>query len=247
MSSTLLWLLVVTLKNIDVALDVDELMKKSIGMEKGKRNIFINLKEENNLLCTKQFENNYKNIKVFGKNSEIFGWDNIVKDRIIEGAKKLNEIYNADAKGHGKKWDDLESIKKIQSISSVMHLPTKLALVGLKPKDKDSAKGDEKLPNEDKKSCFDKFLRKKKERRENFLKTEQLRWNATYFVHGWQTLDLSNVKDKESRRDEDAERHACLVDWEELKNVSYKLGEDYREKNSIAFIECYDAVEKPFK
>jgi hypothetical protein len=231
-------------KNIDVALDVDELMKKGIGME--KRNIFINLKGENNLLCTKQFRNNYKNIKVFGKNSEIFGWDNIVQDKIIEGAKKLNEIYNADAKGHGKKWDDLESIKKIQSISSVMHLPTKLALVGLKPKDKDSVKVEEELPNEDKKSCFDKFLSKENERRENFLKTEQLRWNATYFVHGWQTLDLSKVKDKESRRDEDAERHACLVDWEQLKIVSDKLGEDYREKNSIAFIECYDEVGKTF-
>ena len=49
------------------------------------------------------------------------------------------------------------------------------------------------------------------------------------FVHEWDVWHLSDIPDFVSvNKDEKHKKHACLVDWEELKKVEERFGEPYR-------------------
>ena len=68
------------------------------------------------------------------------------------------------------------------------------------------------------------------EQLENLLHIEHLRWNAFHFVNGWTKFtnqemeQLSKSKNNKSvygdRKDIKRKKHACLVSWEELINIS---------------------------
>jgi hypothetical protein len=199
--------------NIDTAIELkDILVKRGLNIP-----IFVNIKEDDNLLITSVFGEITKDketgsinicntndkgetnctINIFGMNKNIFSYENVIDDDTIKKAKQVNKIYGKD------NWESLNAMKKISNISVALHLQTKLKLLGITK---------EIVKDYHDKMTFIQSL--DNERRTNLAITEHLRWNATYFVYGWQ----------KGFRNDEKECHNCLVPWEELPNV----GEQYQ-------------------
>jgi len=198
--------------NISTAMEISDMIRKrSLEVP-----VLVNIKNDENLFKTgvlgEIFErkhdgsigirskNDKLQIGLFGMNKYIFSYDNIVNEDIIQKARQVNKIYNGDKDD----WEELNAIKKISNISVAIHLQTKLKLMGITK---------EKVKNYPNKEAFSQSL--DNEKKTNLAITEHLRWNATYFVHGWQVQPKGLGKD----RDYDTERHICLVPWEELPNI----------------------------
>jgi hypothetical protein len=200
--------------NIDTAIELkDILIKRGLDIP-----IFVNIKKDDNMLMTSVFgkinedketgsinicSTNDKGetnctINIFGMNKNIFSYENIIDDNTIQKAMQVNKIYGRE------NWENLNAMKKISNISVALHLQTKLKLLCITK---------EEVKDYHDKKTFIKSI--DNEKRTNLAITEHLRWNATYFVYGWQ---------KGADRDDEKEYHICLVPWDELPNV----GEQYQ-------------------
>jgi hypothetical protein len=242
--------------NIDTAIEL-----KDILIKKGLRTpIFVNLKDDENLFmskvlgevikdkkvgdisiqCTEDGDGDeYFRIHLFGMNSHIFSYDNVIDETIIEKAKKANKQYREK---NGEKdvdadtaWYQLRSMDKLSNISQVMHLQTKLYLLGLKEEDIKK-----KYPDSE---TFNKSL--SEDVKLNLAKTEHLRWNANYFVQGWQVWDMKDIPEEVKKagrpnKDFTRELHACLVSWDNLANLVPIFKTDYRNLDDI---QIYDYCE----
>jgi len=72
-------------------------------------------------------------------------------------------------------------------------------------------------------------------------KTEKLRWNAFHYAMGYSKMPLEEVRERAKngitpfQKDLDSQKHACLVSWDELDEVSAVMSEltgkdiDYKE------------------
>jgi hypothetical protein len=172
-------------------------------------------------------------------NSHIFSYDNIIAEVTINRAKKANKNYrekNGEANVDGDKaWYDLKPMDKLANISQVMHLQTKLCLMGL-------TEGDVKSKYPDAQS-FNQSL--SDELKLNLAITEHLRWNANYFVQGWQVWNLEDIPEEVKKvgrpnKDFTKELHACLVSWDDLAKLKPVFHTDYRNLDDI---DIYDFCE----
>lgn len=242
--------------NIDTAIELkDILIKRGLSTP-----IFVNIKDDNNLFMSKVLgqvvknkdtggisihciesgdENKYFEIYLFGMNSNIFSYDNVIDETMIKKAKKANAHYLEKNGEKGvdsdKVWYDLKSMEKLANISQVMHLQTKLHLIGLK-------EGEIRKKYSDAKS-FSASL--SDEAKLNLAITEHLRWNANYFVQGWRTWNIDDIPEEIKRtgkpnKDSVRELHACLLSWEDLPKLKPIFGSDYR---SLDDVEIYDFCE----
>lgn len=140
---------------------------------------------------------------VFGKQKDLYTYDNIIDDEAIKHAKEFYSSYASKEPGlptwderhiinGGKTLDDINAVirKENQDIANYRHMDTKLKLAGLSRKSK---KDDlDKLSAEQKKSL---------------AICEHLRWNASHemlgYVYGETTSDLRKT-------------HNCLIPWQGL-------------------------------
>jgi hypothetical protein len=242
--------------NVDAAIELKDILIKQ-GLHTP---IFVNLKDDQNLFmsgilgkftkdkdtdgieiyCTENGdEKAYFNIYLFGMNSNIFSYDNVIDESIIKKASKANKHYrekNGEKDVNGEKaWYELRSMDKLSNISQVMHLKTKLLLLGLKEKDVKK-----KYPNA---KSFSESL--SEEVKLNLAKTEHLRWNANYFVQGWQTWHIEDlpeeiIKTGKPNKDFVRELHVCLISWDDLPTLKPIFGSDYQ---SLDDIDIYDFCE----
>ena len=161
----------------------------------------------------------FKEICLYGSNDNIYTEDIIINESREMTARKIHAYYNAQkAVEKQVPWQALSPIKKMTNISAASHIYTKLQLAGLTPQDFAQWSTEEE---------YVKALGN--ERFENLAKGEHLHWNATLFVHEWDVWHLSDIPDFVSvNKDEKHKKHACLVDWEELKKVEERFGEPYR-------------------
>jgi hypothetical protein len=178
-------------------------------------------------------------INIFGMNKNIFSYENVIDETIIKRAKKANlhyiEMYGEKNIDSDEIWYDLRSMDKLSNISQVMHLQTKLYLIGLNEKDIKKKYANAK--------SFSNSLTN--EVKLNLAKTEHLRWNANYFVQGWQVWDIKDIptdikKAGKPNKDFMRELHVCLVDWEDLSKLKPIFGTDYQNLDDI---EIYDFCE----
>jgi hypothetical protein len=218
--------------NIDAALELHEIMQKQTLPKPVP--IFVNVKrDEDEPLFVTGIYSTLDNIYLFGMNHAIFSVNNIIDETIVRRAKMVNDYYNMKSK-RNTNWERLPSIQKISNISSAMHLPTKLALIGL---DEQTICDRKHFPDRE---HFETFLGA--ERKLNLAKTEHLRWMANYYVHGWQVWETDAIPSG-TKEDKDfkLERHACLVDWERLPEVSKLFQKDYQYFDDMAI---YDLSRK---
>lgn len=132
-------------------------------------------------------------------------------------------------------WSKLDIFEKEANINSAMHIFTKLYMVGLQIE----KKGNTKKKKINSRTEYVEYLGP--ERIEKLSKMEHMRWCAFYFGHGWTTASMSEkgwkIKDKVNRK------HVCLVPWEELSQISERIGIDYKKLDRDIVLHIYDYVE----
>lgn len=122
-------------------------------------------------------------------------------------AKRLNHHYMGNKASAKKNWADCRYFDRMSSRASADYLAALLTKLGLD--------GDKELTPE---------------ALENLAKSEHLRWCAFYYASGYTKMDLDTFRARGERLSEDSfirmakdtelKRHACLVPWEELDEIS---------------------------
>ena len=157
---------------------------------------------------------NYSSMRLVGDYRNIFTESNLLKSNYLQQAKAVHHFYNQlKPSAQRVPWEQLSYIKKESNIAAAESLYAKLKLMG-----KTIAKVKKMSEVE-----FQLFLQENPERLLNLAKAEHLRWSATYFTRGWKTWQWSKVPKKWPHHDEKKQRHACLVDWDALKEVEKRF------------------------
>jgi len=167
----------------------------------------------------------------FGDYDEIFCEENVIRRELENDAIRNHNNYvnHSDPDRNVKPWVEIGKMKQISNISAMEHQPTKLMLLGMTEAEIAKFKNEEE------------FVHKiGKDRLMNLAKAEHLRWNANYFVHGWNTWSLDKVTGK-STSDEVRKLHTCLVDWETLDLVE-KLFYELKKYDVITVKKIYQQI-----
>lgn len=214
-----------TLKQIIISLADDSLnVRRAIEIHKilaanGRKDIDI-------IVVTRSNENfdyihnsrNFSSIHCIGRNRDIYTESIIVNDALAVEAIATHNHYNAKRPVEKQEsWRTLASHKQQSNISVSLHIPTKLALMGL---------DDNSLKRFATKDEYISFLRSNKDRYDNLARTEHLRWNAFHFTRGWQ-LWQPCPENSAGRDTGDKVRklHICLVDWDSLSALDIHQGQ----------------------
>lgn len=155
-------------------------------------------------------------IRFFGRIKDIFTESIIINESMDRMARAMNalfnRIYHVDPVDN---WFELDEFTKESNRSAAMNIRTKLRLLGLDMAEVDKC-GKEPVRLED-------YLQGK--RLENLAKQEHLRWNAFHFASGWTTWELSETDGAKKAKDPANKRHACLVPWEKLAEVTRRFNQ----------------------
>jgi len=196
--------------NKQTALDI----KMHYGRKDKKSLPFIAVSEKNGCMHEQHRE---EKIFTFGCRDEIFRELVIIRENLDRMAMEVHNIYPGDP------WHEIGIFKQESNRASADFVPAHLHIAGL---------------NEDRADELADIPELTKER---LAKTEHLRWNAFHAAMGYQKMELDimrqrfeekclegkpaskdDIKDllSYSRNDTEAKQHICLVDWEELDNVT---------------------------
>ena len=239
-------------KNITLAITVLNKIR-SVRSDLGSLIIMVrNHKEENSEMMqamaeryNNAFENskhNYKTIRLFGKETELFTYDLIVRDRLTAQAREFLNQYRG-LKGEGNDWekrrqklidnknpiiDDLRKLRRQESqdLANAKHSATKIELLkkaigGDKDLEEFSSRlfagnGESTLKGKFTGICFPQLTEKENRVMLNLAMLEHLRWNASHELLGYV------VNNEESKCDERRKAHNCLRPWGDLDRESEK-------------------------
>ena len=149
-----------------------------------------------------------------GNHEKTFTVNKVLKSSHLHRAKAIHQFYN-QLKPFAQRipWEHLSDIKKESNMAVSESLYAKLKLMG---KTVEEIKQMSEIE-------FQLFLQEHPERLLNLAIAEHLRWNATYFTHGWKTWHLQEIPEGMPHQDEARKLHACLVDWNTLKDVEKRF------------------------
>jgi hypothetical protein len=125
----------------------------------------------------------------------------------------FNRIYHVEPADN---WFELDEFTRESNRSAAMNIRTKLRLLGL---DMAEAGKSGKQPVR-----LEEYLQGI--RLENLARQEHLRWNAFFFASGWTTWELSDTAGAAKAKDPANKRHACLVPWERLAEVTRRFNQE---------------------
>lgn len=181
-------------------------------------------------------------VRAFGSLGEIYTYDIIINEILNDRAQIINYCYvklyenrdliarvqsekgdvrqlsaylhdilqEPDLKAQAEDlWDRASYFDRESSISSAQHLETKLYFSGYKKSDRP----------------FVDYVRAHPDLMEHLAESEHLRWNAFYFSHDWSKLEYVPGG---KRKDENLQKHICLVSWKELDELSEKTKINYK-------------------
>lgn len=155
-------------------------------------------------------------ICIFGRTSDIFTESIIINESMDKMARTMNalfnRIYHVEPEDN---WFALDEFTRESNRSAAMNIRTKLRLLGL---DMAEAGESSKQPVR-----LEDYLQGT--RLENLAKQEHLRWNAFHFASGWTTWELSETGSAKKAKDAANKRHACLVSWERLGDVTRRFNQ----------------------
>jgi len=155
-------------------------------------------------------------IRIFGRSSDIFTESIIINESMDRMARAMNALFNGIYHVEpADNWFELDEFTKESNRSAAMNIRTKLRLLGL---DMAEAGKCDREPVR-----LEEYLQGT--RLENLAKQEHLRWNAFHFASGWTTWDLSETAGAKKAKDLANKRHACLVPWEKLAEVTKRFNQ----------------------
>ncbi|MCX7774015.1 MAG: hypothetical protein N2376_12975, partial [Clostridia bacterium] len=235
-------------RNIETAVEIQRLVKRAqiekdvlIAVHIRKHEEFEHL-EGTDIL---------PNVRFFGRSSELFTESIIINESMDRMSRKMNALFNeiyhikpAD------NWGTLDAFTKESNRSAAANFATKLHLLGLEMVER--GKADERQVSDRKRVDLRDYLTG--ERLFNLGMQEHLRWNAFHFASGWTTWQLKDTGDSKKAKDLKNKRHACLVTWDELlevtrhfnQNPSYQDLDFEQVKNIPMILESvgYDVLER---
>lgn len=156
----------------------------------------------------------------FGENSHIYTHDIFINERLDVMARSIHTYYGIFY-GMGRQeaqdsWKSASVTNKQSSRSMALHIPVKLYGIGYRMTDGAG------------KSGYEEFMEKHPDIVCNLAEGEHLRWEAVYFLDGWQGAKKDEVFPQNANKDRHRKRHVCLIPWEELPAAGEKYGVDYR-------------------
>lgn len=131
----------------------------------------------------------------FGDTDSVFTYQNVVKERVYEKAKILNEYYNSSY--GGKNWEELSSFKKESNISSCNHLFVKMKII------------DGLVKSSEGMTYADKYNGLSESQKLSLLEIEHERWRRFYYVFNWEY---------NKNRDDNKRQHNLLLPFNELQD-----------------------------
>lgn len=206
--------------NVKTAIEINKMLN-TLGIK--HIDIIIVTRKNDNYLYLHN-SNEFESIHCVGQNKDIFSADIIINDTLRESAKIIHAYYNSKQKPEKQKqWHELEIIKQLSNISAASHINTKLKLLGL-------TKDDVLKMSEPE---FIDYLASNPRRFTNIAITEHLRWNASYFVRGWNSWAVNPES-----QDHKQKLHVCLVDWDTLNELDKYYSTQYQsyDYNNVAIL-----------
>lgn len=157
-------------------------------------------------------------IACFGCMEQVYSYDILIGEALDAMAKAVHRYYKVFYGEDGDTeslWKQAGLYEKLSSRSLAVHIPWKLRCAGF-----EIVKGA-------KSGEFTRALEENPRLTENLSDGEHSRWAASLFTDGWRTAapeELPQGKNKDTA----TKRHACLVSWEKLPEVSAYYGTDFR-------------------
>lgn len=184
--------------------------------------IFIKM-QDNRLVSNwlQDNDNDYAKVQRYTFLREVLTYESVLEGKHQNIAKDAHENYRAfnrdRNKPEGPPWESLDEFKRESNRYQMLHSETKLMLLGLKPTSQTEGKP---LTPEDYIAFVGPLA-------ETLAKVEKKRWNAFYYLRGWDVLPLEQVTPT-YKDDVDQKLHSCLVSWENLDKVSEKANIDFK-------------------
>jgi len=198
--------------SMETALEIQRLLRRN-GV---KRPVFIAVQVSGPEELGYYQDNGLPGIRIFGRISDIFTESIIINESMDKMARAMNAlfngIYNVEPADN---WFELDEFTKESNRSAAMNIRTKLRLLGL---DMAEAGKCDRQPVR-----LEEYLQGV--RLENLARQEHLRWNAFHFASGWTTWELSDTGGAVKAKDAANKRHACLVPWEKLADVTRRFNQ----------------------
>lgn len=190
------------------------------------RDLPIMVNVSDNYYLSSMLENDqlkFFNVHVFNQPEKVAGCETVLNEELDRLAIDIHHYYLRGNQSRGpdyprsdklvklKEWQRLSVFKKEDNRAQADHIDTKLFMIGLiriKKDDYTDALKERLVSKEE----FDNLLTP--ELIEKVAKSEHERWNAIHFMNGWQKSPPDKIKNESSKR------HPCLVEWDELEEVS---------------------------
>lgn len=213
--------------NIQTAIEINKLLS-DFGGDRVKILAVVSSDRNYNFIHSSQ---DLSAIHCIGQQTKIFTEDNVVKGAVSLQARRINDYYRRNNPTKPE-WEKLEYIKKESNISVALHAYTKMQLLGLTA---------ERLLTFDSEESYVCWLKENQPRLDNLARTEHLRWNANYFIRGWQKWELSQIPlDNKSGQDHTRKLHCCLVVWDSLPEVDKWAGQDIGQYQGYDYDNTYN-------
>lgn len=196
--------------------------------------VFIHIQEDD--LISRRIQHDqkqYHNLQSFGYYNDVLNKEYVINEEFDQLAKIHHENYRQIKVGSKvDSWERLTDLKRESNRGLFNHASTKMALMGLDviPKDSISLQKGQVLSKEE-------FLSLAQDVLEALAEVEHRRWCAFHYLRGWDVKPFPSPGDT---RDEVEKLHGCLVSWEELDQVSARVGEDYKQYDRNTIIQLYD-------
>ncbi|PMC33730.1 hypothetical protein CJ195_26875 [Bacillus sp. UMB0899] len=156
----------------------------------------------------------FGNIICFGDWNDVLNEDYFINEKMDTVAKQVHGNYIRDkGKGVPSKWERLDDFKKESNRKQAAHALTKVVLAGFTPV-KEATDSDVIVKEKE-------FNQQIQPIRDRLAEVEHERWNAFHYIRGW---DTKHHIEKGSWKDEQNKLHGCLVPFEQLPEVSRKVG-----------------------
>ncbi len=234
--------------NMETAIEIQRLVKRSNLPIQPIIAVHIRVQEDFEHFRVSE---NLPNLRFFGRNADIFTESIIINESMDRMARQMNALFNSIYHIEpADNWRSLDSFTKESNRSAAANIATKLRLLGLEMFEK----GKNKADGGGKKSpvALNDYLQG--ERLDNLARQEHLRWNAFHYASGWSSWPLSRTGEAKKAKDLKNRRHACLVSWDELEEVTRHFNQhptfqqlDYEQVKNISRIleYCgYDVYER---
>jgi len=200
--------------NIETAVEIQRLVNRNRTGKKPVIAVHITKDEDYEHLEKSMM---LPDVRFFGRCADIFTESIIINETMDSMARKINALYNSLYNIEpADNWRDLDAFTKESNRSAASNIATKLRLLNLEMKEKNG---------DDDRTAVNLSEYLTGERLENLSKQEHLRWNAFHFASGWVTWPLDQVGDARKAKDTINRRHACLVSWEELEDVTRRFNQ----------------------